>query len=397
MFSFSDITRFRSTPTPFYFYDMGLLEDTLVRLSAAQEERKIKIHYAVKANANLPILRLIRDHGLGADCVSGNEVRRALEAGFSAGDIVFAGVGKTDQEIEYGIRQGISCFNVESLHELSVINEIGRRNGTAVPVAFRINPDVDGGTHRHITTGTRLDKFGMAEEDIPELLASLRSMHNIRFVGLHFHIGSQITDMEIFSSLAARINSIQDAFASGGHRPGIINVGGGLGIDYEEPDRARIPDFNAYFDAYMDNLRTTPGQEVHFELGRSVVGQCGSLVTRVLYLKDNGGSSFAIVDAGMNDLIRPALYGASHKIQSLSGPGKEKAYQVAGPICESSDVFGRNVNLPELKRGDLIAIRSAGAYGETMASGYNLRAPARAIYSGNSKEARISPRLASDF
>ncbi len=394
MFSFDQINRFQSRRTPFYYYDVELLKSTLSILSTLQKKKNVKIHYAIKANANMPILGKISEYGLGADCVSGNEIQQALSSGFNPSDIVFAGVGKSDEELELGLVHNISCFNVESVHELIIINEIGERHGKVVPVAFRINPDYDAGTHKNITTGTRYDKFGIPESDIPELPGLVKNMKNICFKGLHFHIGSQITNMSVFRELAVRINDIQSFFTSHGLHPSIINVGGGLGVNYAQPENEMVPDFSTYINTYLNVLKRQPDQEIHFELGRSVVAHCGSLITRVLFLKRTGDLTFAVIDAGMNDLMRPALYQATHKVQSLSGIGKEKVYAIVGPICESSDVFGKDILLPQLERGDLLAIRTTGAYGESMSSGYNLRKSAQAVYSSKMHVGKIHPQVA---
>lgn len=386
MLNYHKIESFKSIQTPFYYYDLELLQQNLNALENATKKNNLHVHYALKANTNEPILRLIREAGLGADCVSGNEVKRAIETGFKPDKIVFAGVGKTDDEIRYALNQQISCFNVESIHELIVINEICEEMSVNAPVALRINPDIDAKTNQKITTGTRFDKFGIAKDEIAEVLNLLPQLERLIFKGLHFHIGSQITDMAVFKTLAKEINVIQNQFAESGFKVKVLNLGGGLGVDYDQPDENPIPDYKQYFESYLENLEIQPGQELHFELGRAIVAACGSLISRVLYLKNSGGLQFAIIDAGMNDLIRPALYKAKHKIQNLTGIGTETEYQVAGPICESSDIFGKNVSLPQLTRGDLVTIRTAGAYGEVMSSTYNLRHPAKAFYSTEFRE-----------
>jgi len=368
------IERLQSIRTPFYYYDTTLLRNTLETIN--QEAGKYEnfcVHYAVKANANPEILRIIREKGLGADCVSGGEVKAALDAGFPANKVVYAGVGKSDWEIELGLENGIFCFNVESVPELEVINELAALRGKVAHVAFRINPNVGAHTHANITTGLAENKFGIAMEDMNRVIDMARDMENVKFVGLHFHIGSQILDMGDFVALCNRVNELQEHLANRGIIVEHINVGGGLGIDYQHPDRQAIPDFAAYFATYHKHLRLQPGQTLHFELGRSIVGQCGSLITRVLYVKQGAHKQFAIVDAGMTDLIRPALYQAYHKIENITSEEPSETYDVVGPICESSDVFGKAIDLPRCHRGDLLALRSAGAYGEIMASGYNCR------------------------
>ena len=369
------IERLQSIHTPFYYYDTPLLRKTLETIN--QEAGKYEnfcVHYAVKANANPEILRIICENGLGADCVSGGEVKAALDAGFPANKVVYAGVGKSDWEIELGLDNDIFCFNVESVPELEVINELAASRGKVAHVAFRINPNVGAHTHANITTGLAENKFGIAMEDMDHVIDMAHEMKNVKFVGLHFHIGSQILDMGDFVALCNRVNELQEHLANRGIIVEHINVGGGLGIDYQHPDRQAIPDFAAYFATYHKHLRLQPGQTLHFELGRSIVGQCGSLITRVLYVKQGAHKQFAIVDAGMTDLIRPALYQAYHKIENITSEEPSETYDVVGPICESSDVFGKAIDLPRCHRGDLLALRSAGAYGEIMASGYNCRA-----------------------
>lgn len=361
--------------TPYYYYDTQLLGETLAAIKSETDKHEgWHLHYAVKACANPKVLRQIQQAGFGADCVSGGEIRTCLKNGFPASEIVFAGVGKADWEIELALEAGIQCFNVESIPELEVIAEIAERMGKVANVSFRINPDVGAHTHAHITTGLAENKFGIAKEDMIRVIRIARQMSGIRFVGLHFHIGSQILQMDDFQALCFRVNELQDQLeAEGITDVKDINVGGGLGIDYQNPDGHPVPDFKAYFDTYAKYLKLRPGQHLHFELGRAVVGQCGSLITRCLYVKQTATKEFVIVDAGMTELLRPALYGAHHHIQNLSSTSPERTYDVVGPICESSDTFARDCQLPQTKRGDLIALRSAGAYGETMASQYNCR------------------------
>jgi len=381
MLNFQKIDFFKSLDTPFYYYDLELLDENILELNTQAKKYDVKIHYALKANNNLPILEKVVKAGFGADCVSGPEVQRAIECGFNPRDIVFAGVGKTDNEIRYGIRNKISCFNCESIHELEIIDQIAGEMNSVAPAALRINPDFNGSTHKKITTGTRFDKFGIPKDEILKTIRFLKGLKNVQFKGLHFHIGSQITNMNVFSELALEINQIQEIFIQHDLIPGVLNLGGGLGVDYQHPDKNPLPDYEGFLEAYLNNLNRLPSQEIHFELGRSIVAECGSLMSRVLFLKQNEAANYAIIDAGMNDLMRPALYDAKHKIQNLTGIGKDESYHIAGPVCESSDVFGKDILLPQLNRGDLIAIRTSGAYGEVMASGYNLRKPARAVYS----------------
>ncbi len=366
--------KFKKTDTPFYYYDTDLLRATLREINReAGRHESFRVHYAIKANANPKLLNVICQAGLGADCVSGGEILAAVDAGFPHDKIVFAGVGKSDKEICLALDKDISCFNVESVPELDVINELAGRKGKTARVAFRINPNVGAHTHANITTGLSENKFGIAMEDMEAIIEKALSMNNVKFVGLHFHIGSQILDMGDFAALCNRINDLQNQLEAHHISVGSINVGGGLGIDYTHPNKVSIPDFKAYFDTYSRHLKLRKGQTLHFELGRSVVGQCGSLISRVLYVKQGAAKQFAIIDAGMTDLIRPALYQAYHKIENISCDGVLQTYDVVGPVCESSDVFAKAVDLNECHRGDLIAIRSAGAYGEIMASCYNCR------------------------
>ena len=361
--------------TPYYAYDMKLLAQTLDAIKAEiHQHDNYHVHYAIKANTHPEVLRRIAAAGFGADCVSGGEIQAALDAGFPAAGIVFAGVGKADWEIELALRNEIAMFNVESTEELEVINQLARTLNTNARVSFRINPDVGAHTHTHIATGRAEDKFGIAKEDMIHVIRTAATMENICFTGLHFHIGSQLLRMDDFEALCKRINELQLQLDEAGISVMHINVGGGLGIDYEHPDEYPVPDFKAYFSTFTKGLQLREGQQLHFELGRAVVAQMGSLITRVLYVKHATSKQFVIVDAGFTDLIRPALYGAHHKIQNISAPhGTGVIYDVVGPICESSDVFATDYELPETHRGDLIAIRSAGAYGQIMASGYNCR------------------------
>ena len=368
------IEKFRELETPFYYYDMKVLRDTLDTINReASKYNNFIVHYAVKANANPKILNTIRESGLGADCVSGGEVQAVIKAGFPSDKIVYAGVGKTDKEINYSLNHDIFCFNVESVPELEVINELAAAKGKVAQVAFRINPNVGAHTHANITTGLAENKFGICMEDMDRVIEMALQMKNVKFIGLHFHIGSQILDMDDFVALCNRINELQEKLAQHHIICEHINVGGGLGIDYHHPNHLPIPNFADYFATYHKFLKLQPGQNLHFELGRAVVGQCGSLISKVTYVKQGTNKQFAILDAGMTDLIRPALYQAYHRIENITSDEAEETYDVVGPICESSDVFLKAVDLDKVHRGDLLAIRSAGAYGEIMASGYNCR------------------------
>ena len=366
--------KFELKETPFYYYDTALLRQTLRAINdEVGRHDNWHVHYAVKANANPKVLNIIREAGLGVDCVSGGEIETVLNAGFSASKIVFAGVGKSDWEINIGLDAGIFCFNVESIPELEVINELAAAKGKVANVAFRLNPNVGAHTHANITTGLAENKFGIAMADMVSIIEHARERKNVSVAGLHFHIGSQILDMGDFDALCNRINDLQDELDRHHIRLTHINVGGGLGVDYQHPNRVPVPDFKAYFNTYAKKLKLRQGQTLHFELGRAVVAQCGSLITRTLYVKEGAFKKFAIVDAGFTDLIRPALYQAYHKIENITSEKPADTYDVVGPICESTDVFAKAIDLNEVKRGDLLAIRSAGAYGEIMASQYNCR------------------------
>ena len=368
------VERFQKLQTPFYYYDTELLRQTLSAINAETcRHEGWHVHYAVKANVNPQLLTIIREAGLGADCVSGGEIEACVKAGFPGSKIVFAGVGKADWEINMGLDNDIFCFNVESIPELEVINELAAAKDKVARVAFRLNPNVGAHTHANITTGLAENKFGIAMRDMVPVIEHASQLKNVQVVGLHFHIGSQILDMGDFQALCNRINELQDELERHRIRVEHINVGGGLGVDYEHPNRVSIPDFKAYFDTYAKKLKLRPGQTLHFELGRAVVAQCGSLITRTLYIKEGAVKKFAIVDAGFTDLIRPALYQAYHKIENITSDEPTETYDIVGPICESTDVFAKQIDLNRTRRGDLLAIRSAGAYGEIMASQYNCR------------------------
>lgn len=375
------VEKFGGLRTPFYYYDLRLLRQTLEAIRSCTEViPEFKVHYAVKANANPVLLAEIAAGGLGADCVSGGEIRAAVEAGFRPGDIVYAGVGKSDAEILLALETGISRFNVESAAELEVISELAVAAGKKAPVSLRINPDIGAHTHSNITTGLAENKFGINYEQMEDVLRLALELPGVEYKGLHFHIGSQILDMMDFVALCNRVNSLVDELTRAGLPVGDINVGGGLGVSYEHPNLLPVPDFKSYFETFRRHLRLPAGTCVHFELGRSVVAQCGSLISRVLYVKQGTTKQFAVIDGSMTELIRPALYKAYHRIENLSSEGPEEIYDVVGPVCESSDVFLKAAHLNKCRRGDLLAIRSAGAYGEAMASRYNCRPLPEAYY-----------------
>lgn len=376
------LAKFKEIPTPFYYYDMQLLEQTIDVVNEESKKYDYHVHYALKANTNDKILNLIKNKGLGADCVSGNEVKKAIEVGFNANDIAFAGVGKSDEEINYALAQDIFCFNCESIQEIEVINQLANAKSKTANIALRINPNVNANTHKYITTGLEENKFGINIWELDFITEKIKTLPNINLIGIHFHIGSQINDLTPFKNLCTRVNELNTWFLERNINLQHINVGGGLGIDYNNPIENPIPNFKAFFELFNQFLTLQPHQQVHFELGRSITGNCGSLISKVLYIKNGIKTNFAIIDAGMTELIRPALYQAVHKIENLSNKDSyTEFYDVVGPICESSDCFGKKIELPITRRGDLIKIHSAGAYGEVMASRYNLRNETRAYYS----------------
>jgi len=378
MFSAELIKKLKNIPTPFFYYDTALLRKTLDLASAAAKKHDIEVHYALKANANKQLLSIIRGYGFGADCVSVNEVLRAIDCGFSPDKVVFAGVGKSDEEIKIALEHNIFCFNCESLEEIEIIDEIAGKLKKKANVALRINPNVNAHTHHYITTGLEENKFGINMWQLEDVLKALSKAKHVSLVGLHFHIGSQITDMGVYKTLCLRVNEIQQWFADRNIYVPNLNLGGGLGIDYYNPDKHNIVDFEGYFSIFRKFLNLRPGQKLHTEPGRALVAQSGALISKVLYVKKGIQSNFIILDAGMTELLRPALYQSYHKIENITSQSKTTVkYDVVGPICESSDCFGKAFDLPETNRGDLLALRSAGAYGESMALDYNLRDRAR--------------------
>lgn len=387
MFNDHLVKEFQNKETPFYYYNISLLEDTLQTAKKEADKHGFHVHYALKANFNDRVLKSICDVGFGADCVSGNEVLKAVEIGFDASKIVFAGVGKSDKEIIAALDNDIFAFNVESIQELGVINELAQARGKKARIALRINPNVDAQTHHYITTGLEENKFGIKIWELDSCIKELKALNNIELIGIHFHVGSQITDLNVFKSLCVKINELNTWFEERDYYLKVLNVGGGLGVDYHNPDQNSISDFEAYFNIFDQFLDRRKDQEVHFELGRALVAQCGSLISRVLYVKTGLKKNFLILDAGMTELMRPALYQAYHKIEKLeikdsqANESVTANYDIVGPICESTDCFAKEVVLPETSRNDLMAIRTAGAYGEVMASRYNLREEIRYVYS----------------
>ena len=387
MLDINTIEKLDKIATPFYYYDMDLLHKTVDHAAEMAQKYDIKIHYAVKANVERRVLEYISGKGFGADCVSGNEVLHAHDCGFPAGKIVYAGVGKSDKEIYHALKLGIEAFNCESLQEIYVINEMAHVHGIKANVSVRINPDIDAHTHKYVTTGLYENKFGISQHEFDKLIDILKKSEHINFIGLHFHIGSQITRVEeVFGLECQRVNGIVEYFERKGLKVNNINLGGGLGVDYDAPDENAVPDFEAWFRTISDNIARREDQVVHVEPGRSLVAQCATLISRVLFVKSGETKNFLIMDAGMNDLIRPALYGAYHKIENLSASQRtfyptHQAYDIVGPVCESSDVWGAGRLLPLSVRGDLMAIRSTGAYGQVMASRYNMKDLAPSVFS----------------
>lgn len=381
MFNNELVRKFKSLKTPFYYYDLDLLQKTLDKVHEHGISKGYHVHYAIKANFNRRILEQIREARLGIDCVSGREIERALEAGFEPDQIAFAGVGKTDEEIQTGLNYNIFSFNCESLQEVEVLNEFAGQSGKTASVSIRLNPNVEAKTHKYITTGLTENKFGINPEKLEGLFEILPQLKSIKLTGIHVHIGSQIRDLQPYRELCVRLNSIQNEFHENGYELEHINVGGGFGINYDSPDDELIPDFKSFFEIFEDRLELKENQQLHFELGRSIIGQCGSLISKVLFIKEGITTNFAVLDAGMTELIRPALYQADHQVDVLTSNKPGKTYDVVGPICETSDTFRRGIQLPELQRGDLVAIRSTGAYGQVMSSDFNLRDRAKAYYS----------------
>ncbi len=373
MFNKKLLNKFRNLDTPFYYYDLDILNKNISNLKSSIQKNN-KVHFALKANFNNRILNIIKSSGLGVDAVSSNEIKKALEIGFSSKDIVFAGVGKTDTEIIYSINKEISYINCESFEEINVINKISRNLNKLSSISIRVNPSIETGTHKNIETGNKQNKFGIDINEIADLIDRIKNFKNVLVVGFHFHLGSQIESDLPFLKLSEKANELNNLFYDKKFNIKYINVGGGLSIDYEEPLINPVSNFTRFFQIFNNKLLLKKNQEIHFELGRSIVGQCGFLVSKVLFTKKSFNTDFLIIDAGMNDLIRPALYNSLHKIINISSKNeKNMNYDIVGPICESSDIFANNYNLPISSRNDHIVICSTGAYGESMSSNYNLR------------------------
>jgi diaminopimelate decarboxylase len=372
----------RKYETPFYFYDTDLLRQTLESITSVAKRYGFVIHYAIKANYDPHLLSIIREYGLGVDCASGNEVRCAIEAGFDPSGIMYAGVGKRDKELRYAIEQGIFAINCESLQEIFIIDSIASSLGKVQDIGLRVNPDIDPKTNKCIDTGQADSKFGISYEELVANLEAIKALKNVHVAGIHLHIGSQIRELHVFEYLCAKVNSIVEHLGKLGLDFGFVDVGGGLGINYDFPENEPVPNFASVFSIIQSHLKVG-GRPVHFEFGRAIVAQCGELITSVLFNKTTAsGRRIVVVDASMTELIRPALYGAYHNIENItSGAEERKRYTIVGTACESTDVFDEGVTLPLTERGDLLTIKSAGAYGMSMASRYNLHDLPAAVYS----------------
>jgi diaminopimelate decarboxylase len=352
---------------PYYRYDLPLLQRTIDASIEASKKYGCKLFYALKANNESRIINQVRESGIGVDCVSAGEIKHALKEGWSPSEIVFAGSGKTIREIEYALDQNIFVIHCESLAEYDIISELSQKLDTSTQVALRINPDLKVDTHEKISTGEKHHKFGMS---FNEALQIIEQNNNI--IGFHLHVGSQILDMQYFEDLSLTVRSLI-ARLPDDFNLRYLNLGGGLGIDYTNPQRKTAPDFNGWMNTLRTHLPANIIETISLEPGRSLVGQCGQLIGEVQYIKHEDTNPTAILDIGMTELLRPALYGSRHKITVNKDDLISQKYTVSGPTCESSDTFGKNHELPPLERGDLLIIHSAGAYGSSMRLNYNLR------------------------
>ena len=374
--------KLRAYETPFYLYDMALLRQTLESVVYESKRYGYHLHYAIKANYDDRILQVIREYGLGIDCASGNELKKAIEAGFDPKKIVYAGVGKKDKELKYAIEQEILAINVESLEELFLLDRLSGEAGKVTEVALRVNPDIDPKTNHCIDTGQADSKFGISYEEILENADELKKLKNLKLICIHLHIGSQIRELHVFENMCNKVNVIVENMERLGFSFRFVDVGGGLGVNYDVPENEPIPNFASLFSIIHNHL-SVGDREVHFEFGRAIVAECGELITSVLFNKTTAtGRRLVIVDASMTELIRPALYGSYHNIENITSDSElTTKYTVVGTACESTDVFQENVSLKKTKRGDLLALKSAGAYGMSMASRYNLHDLPGAVYS----------------
>jgi diaminopimelate decarboxylase len=378
--------------TPFYCYSAATLERHYKVFAAALPPDSL-IAFSVKANGNLAVLKTLARLGAGADVVSGGELAKALAAGIPPERIVFSGVGKTRAEMHQALSAGIHQFNVESEPELLALDEVARELNMRAPITLRINPDVDAKTHAKITTGTAETKFGIPFAQARQSYARAAALKNIEIVGIDVHIGSQLTDLEPFERAFSKIAELAKALRADGHSITRLDLGGGLGVPYQM-DNMPPPDPAAY-GAMVARVTAGLGCRLSFEPGRLIAANAGVLVSRVLYVKQGDAKTFLIIDAGMNDLVRPALYESHHDIVAVKEPrpGSPRAvYDVVGPVCETSDLFAANRALPPLAPGDLVAILSAGAYGAVMASSYNARPPAPEVLVRGTEWAIVRPR-----
>ncbi len=374
----------RTMETPFYFYDIALLRQTLESVTMEAKKYGYFLHYAIKSNFDEYLLSIIREYGLGVDCASGNEVAKAVEAGFDPKTIVYAGVGKSDKELRYALSLGLQSINAESVQELEVLNDLAGQMGIKAEVCMRVNPDIDPRTNHCIDTGQADSKFGISYEELQGKSEWIKSLPNLRIKGMHIHIGSQIRELHVFENMCRKANSIYNWLVENGFNIEMVDCGGGLGVNYDVPENEPIPNFASMFSIVHNYLRVGDA-EVHFEFGRSIVAQCGELITRVLFNKTTAtGRRLLIVDASMTQLIRPMLYGSYHNIENITASTDEvprEKYTIVGTACESTDVFGENYTMRASRRGDLLTVKSAGAYGMSMASRYNLHDLPGAVYS----------------
>ena len=378
--------------TPCYVYSRAALEAACRAYAAAFAGTPHLVCYALKANSNLAVLNLFARLGCGFDIVSGGELARVLAAGGDPGKVVFSGVGKTEAEMATALAAGILCFNVESEAELATLDAVAGRLGVRAPVSFRVNPDVDPRTHPYVATGLKESKFGIPFADAPGLYRSAAARRNVVVRGIDCHIGSQITDLPAYAETAAKMFELVDRIEAEGTRLDHVDLGGGIGIRYRDETTIDLAD-------YASAVRRALGNRAHrllFEPGRFLVGNAGVLLARVLFLKPGGERSFAIVDAAMNDLIRPALYDAWHAVEPVEPHGGEaRRWQIVGPICESGDFLAHDRDLA-LAPGDLVAVRGAGAYGFAMSSNYNSRPRACEVMVDGSRAHVVGTREAID-
>ncbi len=385
-----------SVGTPFYCYSSAALERHYRDFAAALPTDSL-IAFSVKANGNLAVLKTLGALGAGADVVSGGELKKALAAGIPAARIVFSGVGKTRAEMQIGLDAGIHQFNVESEPELEALNAVALASGKRAPVTLRVNPDVDAKTHAKITTGTAESKFGIPWDRSRAAYALAARLGGIEIVGVDVHIGSQITTLAPFEAAFSRVADLVRRLREDGHAIGRLDLGGGLGVAYRT-DNTPPPDAAAY-GAVVARVTKDLDVRLIFEPGRLIAANAGVLVSRVIYVKQGDTKKFLILDAGMNDLLRPALYDAHHEIVCVAEPADtapRTRYDVVGPICETADLFARDRDLPDPKAGDLVAFLGAGAYGAVMSSAYNARPPAPEVLVKGGQWSLVRPRMTDD-